>query len=214
MYWYLKVLKQYADFKGRARRNEYWMFVLINMIISVIAIILDNVLGIEIEITGYGPIFGLYLLAVIIPSIAVVVRRLHDTGKSGWMILIALIPLIGTIWLLILLFTASNPEENEYGTNPKDIQRDDTMAEDLILIYIVWSFLSRIFWIILPRINDDFFHSLTYEVSQKYMTLIWVIIPLSFAFAVKNKPKQIIVFILAGLLLIESLYNVTMYFMK
>ena len=119
MNWYLKVLKQYADFIGRARRKEYWMFVLFNMIFSVIAMILDNVLGIAMEGIGYGPLYGIYLLAIILPSLAVAVRRLHDIGKSGWMILISLIPLIGGILLLVLLVTDSNPGDNQYGPNPK-----------------------------------------------------------------------------------------------
>jgi len=121
MNWYLKVLKQYADFSGRARRKEYWMFVLFNMIFAIVAMILDNVLGIAMEGIGYGPLYGLYVLAMLIPGLAVAVRRLHDVGKSGWMILIALIPLIGTIWLLVLMVTDSNPGENQYGQNPKEV---------------------------------------------------------------------------------------------
>lgn len=120
MNWYLKVLKQYADFSGRARRKEYWMFVLFNMIFAIVAMILDNVLGIAMEGIGYGPLYGLYVLAMLIPGLAVAVRRLHDVGKSGWMILIALIPLIGAIWLLVLMVTDSNPGENQYGQNPKE----------------------------------------------------------------------------------------------
>lgn len=121
MNWYLAVLKNYAGFSGRARRKEYWMFVLFNMIFGIIAMILDNVLGIAMEGIGYGPIYGLYLLAIIIPSIAVGVRRLHDVGKSGWMMLITFIPLIGAIWLLVLFVTDGNPDENQYGANPKEI---------------------------------------------------------------------------------------------
>ncbi len=120
MNWYLKVLKQYADFSGRARRKEYWMFVLFNMIFAIVAMILDNVLGIAMEGIGYGPLYGLYVLAMLIPGLAVAVRRLHDVGKSGWMILIVLIPLIGAIWLLVLMVTDSNPGENQYGQNPKE----------------------------------------------------------------------------------------------
>ncbi len=119
MNWYLKVLKQYADFDGRARRKEYWMFVLFNMIFAISAMILDNLLGIAMEGIGYGPLYGLYLLAIIIPSIAVGVRRLHDVGKSGWMMLISFIPIIGGIWLLVLFVTDGDPGENEYGANPK-----------------------------------------------------------------------------------------------
>ena len=121
MNWYLKVLKQYADFSGRARRKEYWMFVLFNMIFEIVAMILDNVLGIAMEGIGYGPLYGLYALAMLIPGLAVAVRRLHDVGKSGWMILIALIPLIGSIWLLVLMVTDSNAGENQYGQNPKEV---------------------------------------------------------------------------------------------
>lgn len=121
MNWYLKVLKQYADFSGRARRQEYWMFALFNMIFTIVAMILDNVLGIAMEGVGYGPIYILYVLAVFIPGLAVAVRRLHDVGKSGWMFLIALIPIVGAIWLLVLLFTDSQKESNKWGQNPKEI---------------------------------------------------------------------------------------------
>ena len=121
MNWYLAVLKNYAGFSGRARRKEYWMFFLFNMIFAIVAMILDNVLGIAIEGVGYGPLYGLYALAVLIPGLAVSVRRLHDVGKSGWMLLIALIPLIGAIWLLVLMLTDSNPGENQYGSNPKEM---------------------------------------------------------------------------------------------
>lgn len=121
MNWYLKVLKQFADFTGRARRKEYWMFVLFNLIFAIAAMILDNILGISIEGIGYGPIYGLYILATLIPGIAVSVRRLHDIGKSGWMFLIVLIPVIGAIWLLVLMATDSNPGANQYGPYPKEL---------------------------------------------------------------------------------------------
>lgn len=121
MKWYLKVLKQYADFNGRARRKEYWMFFLFNMIFGMIAMILDNIFGIAFGEIGYGPLYGLYTLAVFIPGLAVAIRRLHDVGKSGWMILINLIPIIGVIWFFVLLVTDSNPGENQYGQNPKEI---------------------------------------------------------------------------------------------
>lgn len=121
MNWYLKVLNQYADFNGRARRKEYWIFFLFNMIFAILAMVLDNTLGIAIEGFGYGPIYILYALAVLIPGLAVCVRRLHDIGKSGWMILIAFIPLIGGIWLLVLMLTDSKPGKNEYGPNPKGV---------------------------------------------------------------------------------------------
>ena len=113
MNWYLDVLKKYADFKGRARRKEYWMFVLFNVIISIVI----SAVGALIEMPLLG---NLYSLAVLLPGLAVGVRRLHDINKSGWYILIALIPLIGAIWLLILLAKEGDVGENQYGPNPKE----------------------------------------------------------------------------------------------
>jgi uncharacterized membrane protein YhaH (DUF805 family) len=121
MNWYLQVLKKYAVFSGRARRKEYWMFTLFNIIFAAVAALLDNLLGTAIEGMGYGIIYILYVLAVLIPGIAVSVRRLHDIGKSGWMLLLYLIPLVGAIWILVYLVTDSNPGENEFGPNPKEI---------------------------------------------------------------------------------------------
>jgi len=121
MNWYLAVLKNYAGFSGRARRKEYWMFVLFNMIFAIVAIILDNVLGLTVGEPPYGVFYFLFLLAILIPGLAVAVRRLHDVGKSGWMILINLIPIVGGIWLLVLMVTDSNPGENQYGANPKEV---------------------------------------------------------------------------------------------
>ena len=120
MNWYITVLKKYAVFSGRARRKEYWMFVLFNTIFSIVAVVLDNLLGTASEDLGYGLIYGLYVLAVLIPGLAVTVRRLHDVGKSGWWIFISLVPIIGGIWLLVLLATDSQPGENRYGPNPKE----------------------------------------------------------------------------------------------
>jgi uncharacterized membrane protein YhaH (DUF805 family) len=119
MNWYLEVLKKYAVFSGRARRKEYWMFFLFNLIITVVLALIDSLMGTFSPQAGLGLLSGLYSLAVLIPSIAVTVRRLHDTGRSGWWILIGLIPIIGGIVLLIFMVLDSQPGENQYGPNPK-----------------------------------------------------------------------------------------------
>lgn len=123
MKWYISVLKNYATFSGRARRSEYWYFVLFNFLFSLLAIFIDNVLGLSFDLGGlslqYGFTFAAYYVAMFIPSLAVLVRRLHDVGKSGWMFLVVLIPLIGAIWLLILLFSDSQSGNNKWGANPK-----------------------------------------------------------------------------------------------
>ncbi len=125
MNWYLQVLKKYAEFSGRARRTEYWMFALFNLIFLIVAAIVDRVLGTNFTINEiklpYGYFYLFYGLAVLIPGLAVFVRRLHDIGKSGWFILIGLIPIIGAIWLLVLACTDSKIGENKYGQNPKGI---------------------------------------------------------------------------------------------
>lgn len=115
MNWYLEVLKKYAVFTGRARRTEYWMFILFNIIISFLLGLIEGMMG------GVGVIGTLYGLLVLIPGIAVTVRRLHDTDRSGWWLLIALIPLIGGIVLLIFMIQDSNSGQNQYGPNPKAV---------------------------------------------------------------------------------------------
>lgn len=116
MNWYLKVLKQYADFTGRARRKEYWMFTLINAIVSYSLLAVDTFFfGLE----NFG-INTLYSLAVFLPSLGVLARRLHDIGKSAWYFLIIFIPLAGVIWLLVLLCKDSEEGPNKWGVNPKN----------------------------------------------------------------------------------------------
>lgn len=119
MKWFMKALKQYADFNGRARRKEYWMFVLFYYLFIILTSIIDSTLGLAFAGTGVGIVTTLFMLITLIPALAVGVRRLHDIGKSGWMWLVGLIPLIGSIWLLVLFATNGNTGENKYGANPK-----------------------------------------------------------------------------------------------
>ncbi|KJY39023.1 MULTISPECIES: DUF805 domain-containing protein [Streptomyces] len=115
MNYYLDVIKRYADFQGRARRQEYWMFLLWNIPIVIVLTILDYALG------SYPVITWIYTLAVFLPSLGVSVRRLHDTGKSGWWYLVSLIPFIGFIWMIILMATEGDAGPNAYGPSPKQI---------------------------------------------------------------------------------------------
>ena len=119
MNWYLEALKKYAVFNGRARRKEYWYFTLFNIIFIIALAIIDCVTGSFSAKANMGLLGGVYSLAVLIPSIAVSVRRLHDTGRSGWWLLIGLIPFIGAIVLLVFMVLDSNPGENQHGPNPK-----------------------------------------------------------------------------------------------
>lgn len=114
MNWYLDVLKKYAEFNGRARRKEYWMFILFNTIILIVLGVIEALIG------SPGVLGMLYSLAVLIPSIAVGVRRLHDTDRTGWWWFIFLIPLIGALVLFVFMVLDSTPGQNQYGANPKE----------------------------------------------------------------------------------------------
>lgn len=119
MNWYLQVLKKYFVFSGRARRKEYWYFFLFNILVSLVFAVIDAMLG-SLNANGFGLLSSCYSLAVLIPSIAVSVRRLHDTDRSGWWLFIALIPVIGAIVLLIFMVLDSEAGSNQYGANPKE----------------------------------------------------------------------------------------------
>ncbi len=116
------VLKKYAEFNGRAGRREFWMFVLISFIISIALSIVDSALGTKIA-GSYGSNTGvlgsLYSLAILVPSVAVNIRRLHDTNHSGWWWFLWLIPIVGWIIMIVWLATDSMLEDNQYGPNPK-----------------------------------------------------------------------------------------------
>lgn len=115
MQYYIDVLKKYAVFTGRASRAEYWYFVLFNVIISIVLGIIDGMLS---GGQGSNTLGSLYSLAVFIPGIAVGVRRMHDINKSGWMLLVSLIPIVGWIWAIVLLATKGDTSKNQYGEVP------------------------------------------------------------------------------------------------
>lgn len=119
---YIEVAKKYMVFTGRSRRTEYWTFTLINIaiafIISVLGSILGSIAGILATILGIVSL--LFTLAMLLPGIAVGIRRLHDTGRSGWWMLIGLVPLVGVLILIYFLVLDSQPGSNQYGPNPKE----------------------------------------------------------------------------------------------
>jgi uncharacterized membrane protein YhaH (DUF805 family) len=119
MNWYLEVLKKYAVFDGRAELKEYWWFSLFSFIIIIVLSAIDIVTGTFNVNVGLGLLSGIYTLAVLIPSIAVSVRRLHDTDRCGWWFLINGIPLIGVIVFLVFTGQDGTPGDNRYGSNPK-----------------------------------------------------------------------------------------------
>jgi uncharacterized membrane protein YhaH (DUF805 family) len=119
MNWYLEVLKKYAVFNGRSRRKEYWCFLLFSVIVSIVLTFIDVKTGTVSADLGLGLLSGIYTLAVLVPGVAVTIRRLHDTDRSGWWILILLVPLAGAIVLIVFMAVDGKTEENQYGVNPK-----------------------------------------------------------------------------------------------
>ena len=113
--------KKYACFSGRARRQEYWLFVLFNIIASIVVGVIGGALASATGVVVFSLLSNIYSLAVLIPSLAVTCRRMHDTGRSGWWWLISFIPVVGWIVLLVFCCLDSQPGENQYGPNPKGL---------------------------------------------------------------------------------------------
>ena len=165
MKWFLKALSHYADFSGRARRKEYWMFVLFNIIFYFVwgllftiafAFVNRNLPHLEIAIQKAAPIaFLSYGIVMLLPGLALAVRRMHDLGKSGWMLLVGLIPLIGGIWMFVLTLLDGQPQENRYGPNPKTSPETfsnqaklKSAGVTLIVVSAIVLLLDVIFWVI------------------------------------------------------------------
>lgn len=121
MNWYLEVLKKYVILEGRAQRQEYWYFILCNLVITVVLMGIDMLIGQFNELTGLGLLSGIYTMLVMLPGLSVTVRRLHDTGRSGWWALLGIIPLLGGLVLLVFMALDSEPGPNRFGPNPRGV---------------------------------------------------------------------------------------------
>jgi len=214
MNWYLKVLKQYFDFSGRARRTEYWLFRLYNLFFITVAVIFDNTILRGLIDAPLGIISILYIISILIPNLAVTVRRFHDIGKSGWMVLVELIPLIGYIWLLVMMCTPSSPESNQYGANPigdnEGFSAKKKRLYSAIFIPTVWSILNFLLVIIAPRIaalfNIDIGSTYFFEVAGIISCSLGLIVPVYLVRLIKNKAKRMALYICSALFMLFILF--------
>jgi uncharacterized membrane protein YhaH (DUF805 family) len=124
----LMPLKRYADFSGRSRRKEYWLFLLFIILVSVGVGVVEAALGLAGTVGPYGAVSLLFAIAIIVPSIAVGVRRLHDTDRSGWWILISFVPIVGSIVLLVFYVLEGTRGPNRFGPDPKGGVSADVFA--------------------------------------------------------------------------------------
>jgi uncharacterized membrane protein YhaH (DUF805 family) len=142
MRWYLEVLRKYVQFSGRARRTEYWMFVLFNTMFSIVFALFER----RVQMVPWFT--GVYALAVALPGFGVAVRRLHDIGKNWTRLLLGLIPIVGAIVLVVDLAQDSQPGKNQYGLSPEPVKKPEAPLWSIVFFLSVLSVLVGFdFWI-------------------------------------------------------------------
>lgn len=229
---YLKALRQYADFKGRADRSEFWLFVLFNFIFliayTIVVVLLTFLFAEVFNLFSNAediPQFIIRLMAifycfVLIPGLAVSIRRLHDVNKSGWMLLLNLIPLIGSIWLFILLITPGKNEGNNYGTDPKEMRKlpEKINLKDIALILLLVFSLFSIFLSVVEEIemvSRGFYENSMmtlkkYVISHVYFFRYIALVIMSIALWRKNnytKTAAVSLILAFGFILIGMIYE-------
>ncbi len=213
MRWYLRSVREYAKFNGRASRGEYWMFVLYDVILLLIALVTDNSLNLVFDDMPFGFISVFYFSSVFIPRLSVLVRRLHDSDKSGLMVFVLFIPLVGWVWLLAMALADGIKAGNRYGDDPRPTQYEKSVTAnnsgDSIIVFIVlWMFFTKVFWqFISPVINDSYG-----VVLNTLVAIIWEFIPVALSFAIKDRPKQMLISIVAGCYFLFGLYSIAQTF--
>jgi uncharacterized membrane protein YhaH (DUF805 family) len=210
MNWYLKVFRDYFNFEGRARRSEYWMFSLYNFSFATILFIIDAIFRLSLNFFPFGWFCILYAVTSFVPSIAVTVRRLHDVGKSGWMILLCLIPFFGGIWLFILLILNGDSQKNEYGENPKFESKDEdcSNADSIIQLVLISTLINVLIYKVAAEfINSEVFYKFYKSINYPSL-LFWSIVPITLSFALKDKNKRLPFLILGSIYFLYTMKEV------
>lgn len=212
MKWYLHAFRNYANFDGRSSRTEYWMFGLFNIMFAVFFYSIDLIFDIGHKQFGFGILYWVYAVIALIPGLSLAVRRLHDTGKSGYYLFLSLLPVIGSIWLLVLFITKSDDEENDYGEKPvnSDIANfinDDKTCSNIVIIILIWMFINTIVWKIVARYYSSYAVSEYLTMYSGIINLIWMYVPIFLSLAIKNHKWKTIMLIFSTIYLMFNFYE-------
>jgi uncharacterized membrane protein YhaH (DUF805 family) len=228
MNYYFLAFQKYADFYGKANREEYWLFVLFTNLATILTIVLDHTLDLVIHGTFYGPIYLIYLTITFIPGLSLAVRRLHDVGKSGWMLLLAFIPIIGALWLLYLFVSPGIQNHTEQKVNTeygepldadlnfhqsKGLPTNTATGDTILLVSIGWMFFSRLFWGIIPKVNIEFYRSAYFEWINIVFLIIGSIMLIAMSAAIYDKNKKTIVLVMGILYSAYGMYEIYIYYL-
>lgn len=212
MKWYLHALRNFSNFDGRSSRTEYWMFVLFNTMFAVFFYSLDLIFKLQFEKFGLGPCYLLYTLIAILPGLALSVRRLHDVGRKGSFIFIALLPFIGSIWLLILFLTKSDAEENDYGNKPvnsdiAEFVNNDTTNLNILITALSWLFFNKVLWSIVASYTEDYYNNKSFIYFNELISLLWAFFPILLSLTIKVPRWKIIFLVGSVIYMIYSFYE-------
>lgn len=228
MNYYFLAFQKYADFYGKANREEYWLFVLFTNLATILTIVLDHTLDLVIHGTFYGPIYLIYLTITFIPGLSLAVRRLHDVGKSGWMLLLAFIPIIGALWLLYLFVSpgiqnhTEQKVHTEYGEpldadlnfhQSKGLPTNTTKGDTILLVSVGWMLFSRIFWSLLPKVNMEFYRSTYFDSVYIVSLIISSAMLVTMSAAIYDKNKKTIVLFMGILDCFYGIYEIYSYYL-
>lgn len=213
MKWYLYALRNFTFFSGRSSRTEYWMFVLFNTMFAILFYSLDLIFKLGFEKLGFGPLYLLYILFAFIPGLALTVRRLHDVGRKGLFILIALLPVIGSIWLLVLFLTKSDDDENDYGEKPinsdvAEFINDDKTNTYLLVLSLIWLFINKIFWSITSKYMESLYQNEIFKHCADISNLGWLFFPILLSLSIKTPKWKIIFLVFSVIYMVYGFYEI------
>jgi len=211
MKWYLHAIKNFDNFDGRSSRTEYWMFGLFNLVFAIIFYSIDLIFNIGFSKLGFGPFYSLYFVFSVLPGLAVAVRRLHDLDKSGWYLLLSIVPIVN-VYFIVLLCTKSEEEENAFGEKPinSDIStfiNDDKTNTRIVIIALLWLFISRIFWIIVTTFIEKFYQNQYFKQCNEIMSFIGMFFPLFLSLSVKNHKWKVALLVCSVIYMLYSFYQ-------